>query len=346
MFRKAILVSEVVKVTDITGIREHKTLKGEVLSPVFYEAVKEYHDFLANASFESARTFVLSQESTQEVIDRIQTLAIKLNGNVLPEDLTILPKELYSSLLKEDFKQIILATSLPPEGSQSRENYDSLFKEFTHHVTRMLANAYRLPTNLNSNSYNIQTTLELVEPRKQVEKKLSRLLAVKRTNIFLVFLSSYATVVGSLSLLSDPYLWVYGGMMGVIFGGVSTVMVISSAELKENKKGALGFVWGIGSNKFKETKLNFKEHVKPQLASMESYLLQEGSAVEELFTVQRKETLVLGKSSKPLSGLQKRIAEGKADPISNREREQLEEIRAIYKKRFGRDIEEALSSVK
>ena len=98
-------MSEVVKVTDITGVREYKTLKGEVLSPVFYEAVKEYHDFLATASLESAKTFIVSVESTQEVIDRVRELAIKLNGGLLPEDLTILPKELYNALLEDYFKQ-------------------------------------------------------------------------------------------------------------------------------------------------------------------------------------------------------------------------------------------------
>lgn len=312
-------MDSIVNVTDVVGAREYKTLKGKVVSPVFYEAVKEYHDFLTTASFESAKTFVLSQQSTQEVIDRIQALAIKLNGNVLPEDLTILPKELYSVLLKDEFKQIILATNLPPEGSQSRENYDALFKEFAHHVTSMLASAYRLPTNLNGNSYNIQTALELVEPRKKVEKKLSRLLAVKRANIFLMFLSSLTTVVVSLSLLTDPFVTIGAGTMGAILGGIPTIMFIDMAELKENKKGALGFVWRIGNNKFKAIKLNFKNYVKPQLASMESYLLQEGSAVDELLTVRRKEPLVLEQSSKPLSGLQKRIAEGKADPISARE---------------------------
>jgi hypothetical protein len=35
--------------------------------------------------------------------------------------------------------------------------------------------------------------------------------------------------------------------------------------------------------------------------------------------------------------LQRRIAEGKADPISDRERAQLQEIRAIYVRRFGKD---------
>jgi hypothetical protein len=35
------------------------------------------------------------------------------------------------------------------------------------------------------------------------------------------------------------------------------------------------------------------------------------------------------------SGLQRRIAEGKADPISDLERAQLQELRAIYKERFG-----------
>lgn len=37
-------------------------------------------------------------------------------------------------------------------------------------------------------------------------------------------------------------------------------------------------------------------------------------------------------------GLQKRIAAGAADPISNREREQLEEIRQIGIRRFGLDL--------
>ncbi|UVG35286.1 membrane protein [Microbacterium phage Cece] len=36
-----------------------------------------------------------------------------------------------------------------------------------------------------------------------------------------------------------------------------------------------------------------------------------------------------------LSGLQRRIAEGKADPISDREREQWEELRQSYIRRFS-----------
>lgn len=38
-----------------------------------------------------------------------------------------------------------------------------------------------------------------------------------------------------------------------------------------------------------------------------------------------------------LGNLQQRIASGQADPISDRERAQLEEIRALYIRRYGKD---------
>lgn len=38
-----------------------------------------------------------------------------------------------------------------------------------------------------------------------------------------------------------------------------------------------------------------------------------------------------------MMGLQKRIANGEADPISDREREQLEELRQDFIRRFGYD---------
>jgi hypothetical protein len=40
---------------------------------------------------------------------------------------------------------------------------------------------------------------------------------------------------------------------------------------------------------------------------------------------------------KQSSGLQRRIAEGKAEPISELERDQLRQLRAIYLRRFGKE---------
>lgn len=39
-------------------------------------------------------------------------------------------------------------------------------------------------------------------------------------------------------------------------------------------------------------------------------------------------------------GLQKRIAAGEADPISDRERQQLEELRHVFIRRFGYEPDE------
>ncbi|SEB55435.1 hypothetical protein SAMN04489806_1089 [Paramicrobacterium humi] len=44
----------------------------------------------------------------------------------------------------------------------------------------------------------------------------------------------------------------------------------------------------------------------------------------------------MGKVKQP-SGLQRRIAEGKAEPISELEREQLQQLRKIYVRRFGKE---------
>lgn len=38
-----------------------------------------------------------------------------------------------------------------------------------------------------------------------------------------------------------------------------------------------------------------------------------------------------------MSSLQRRIAEGKAEPISDLEREQLRQLRTIYVRRFGKE---------
>ncbi|WP_404473444.1 hypothetical protein [Microbacterium aerolatum] len=42
---------------------------------------------------------------------------------------------------------------------------------------------------------------------------------------------------------------------------------------------------------------------------------------------------------KQSSSLQRRIAEGKAEPISDLEREQLQQLRAIYVRRFGKELD-------
>ncbi len=47
------------------------------------------------------------------------------------------------------------------------------------------------------------------------------------------------------------------------------------------------------------------------------------------------EVVSMGKM-KQSSSLQRRIAEGKAEPISELEREQLQQLRAIYVRRFGK----------
>ncbi|MDP9696135.1 UNVERIFIED_ORG: hypothetical protein J2X79_003714 [Arthrobacter globiformis] len=41
--------------------------------------------------------------------------------------------------------------------------------------------------------------------------------------------------------------------------------------------------------------------------------------------------------SKKVGSLQRRIAAGKAEPISDRERAQLEELRQVYIRRFGKE---------
>lgn len=43
------------------------------------------------------------------------------------------------------------------------------------------------------------------------------------------------------------------------------------------------------------------------------------------------------KMTKRASGLQRRIAAGKAEPISERERAQLQELREAYVRRFGKE---------
>lgn len=47
--------------------------------------------------------------------------------------------------------------------------------------------------------------------------------------------------------------------------------------------------------------------------------------------------IVIGEIMKTTSSLQRRIAEGKAEPISDREREQLQELRKMYVHRFGKE---------
>ena len=45
-----------------------------------------------------------------------------------------------------------------------------------------------------------------------------------------------------------------------------------------------------------------------------------------------------------VSSLQRRIKAGEADPISDREREQLEEIRQVYIRRFGKEPDARVST--
>ncbi|MGP6206237.1 hypothetical protein ACQVDU_14975 [Microbacterium sp. F2] len=45
----------------------------------------------------------------------------------------------------------------------------------------------------------------------------------------------------------------------------------------------------------------------------------------------------MGEVTKKASSLQRRIAAGKAEPISDRERAQLQELRQVYVRRFGKE---------
>ena len=49
------------------------------------------------------------------------------------------------------------------------------------------------------------------------------------------------------------------------------------------------------------------------------------------------EVATVGEVTKKASSLQRRIAAGKAEPISDRERAQLQELRQAYSRRFGKD---------
>jgi hypothetical protein len=49
------------------------------------------------------------------------------------------------------------------------------------------------------------------------------------------------------------------------------------------------------------------------------------------------EVVAVAPVSRGTSDLQRRIAEGRAEPISDRERAQLREMREIYVRRFGRE---------
>ena len=49
------------------------------------------------------------------------------------------------------------------------------------------------------------------------------------------------------------------------------------------------------------------------------------------------EVATVGEVTKKAGSLQHRIAAGKAEPISDRERAQLQELRQVYVRRFGKD---------
>lgn len=286
-------MSAIVKITDVTGVREYKTLKGYDLSPVFHPAVAEYHDFLLDADYEKAKSFFVSSEATEKVIENVQVLIVALNNGVLPDDLTVLPVDLYNELDKEVYGDLFLADVLPPEGSQKRVMYNIKFKKFQEKVTFYLSDRFFLPTNivlkfwdLDYNAeYNMGTVFGLNEV--STKKALADGHAVRNIKHATIFpIPVIFAVVGVNVLIPNMAALGFGGfwvgmlnITGVIAGGVIGGLANAFTKFKfEN--GKTFFKWGYRRNVLENNVQNFNMLLQPYLRSMEEYLKLEGDVID------------------------------------------------------------------
>lgn len=290
-FRKVILVSEVVKVTDIIGVREHKTLKGQTLFPVFYEAVEEYHNVLAAGDFNTMFNFLTSEETANKVATNIRNLAMKLNNGVLPDNLDVLPLSLYETFTKEQH-QVILTVTVPLEGSKKRQNYDSGFLSLRKTISKTLAHAYHLPINSNKQTKLIEKMLEFSGQSSQTAvKSVKNILGLRLMNVYLIYIASFGTFVTTALALQQPAIVFVASLIGFLGLVPATIMgpsVNDSVSLKKNK--TVSFSWGACKKLLQSTVSEYGTLIKPSLASMEGLLLQESSLVDDLIIVQENKT--------------------------------------------------------
>lgn len=290
-FRKVILVSEVVKVTDIIGVREHKTLKGQTLSPVFYEAVEEYHNVLATGDFNTMVNFLTSEETANKVATNIRNLAMKLNNGVLPDNLDVLPLSLYETFTKEQH-QVILTVTVPLEGSKKRQNYDSGFLSLRKTISKTLAHAYHLPINSNKQTELIEKMLEFSGQSSQTAvKSVKNILGLRLMNVYLIYIASFGTFVTTALALQQPAIVFVASLIGFLGLVPATILgsaVNDSVSLKKNK--TVSFSWGAYKKLLQSTVSEYGTLIKPSLASMEGFLLQESSLVDDLIIVQENKT--------------------------------------------------------
>ncbi len=263
-------------VEQVTGSLPYKTLKSNELSPVFYEAVQEYHDVLADGNLDVLLAFVVSEESALKVADNVYQLAVKLNNGKEPSSLDVLPLDLHDSFTKAQ-RDFILMRELPAAGSKRRKVYDDVLRSFRTTVSDLVAGAYGLPS---SADYKDETTISrLFEftglTGEEARKKTRMLTFIKRiSNIALIV----AGIAGFVSIFVFLQFWL-GALMFSTFGLVgllvSMIFITTEVEAELNSKNYVSNTFRLFKKRFDSMSEQYGTFIKPYLASMESYLLQE-----------------------------------------------------------------------
>ena len=263
-------------VEEVVGSLPYKTLKGNKLSPVFYEAVQEYHDALAVGNLDKLLSFVVSKNAALKVADNVYQLAVKLNNGAVPDSLDVLPLDLHDSFTEEQ-RDFILMRELPAVGSKRRAVYDDTLDYFRERVTDLVARAYRLPSA--ADERNEVTVARLFEftglTAQQVGKRILMLGLVKRA---VAIVSTLAIILGAVSIFFLLQFW-FGVVMVAGFGSVSFIIIaiaiFEGDEVCLNSKNRVSGALGLFKKQFSSMDEKYGKFVKPYLASMESYLLQE-----------------------------------------------------------------------
>lgn len=263
-------------VEQVTGSLPYKTLKSNELSPVFYEAVQEYHDVLADGNLDVLLAFVVSEESALKVADNVYQLAVKLNNGKEPSSLDVLPLDLHDSFTKAQ-RDFILMRELPAAGSKRRKVYDDVLRSFRTTVSDLVAGAYGLPSSADyKDEGTISRLLEFTGlTAKESDKKARTLTLVKRVAYEALLIGITVSVVGIFALFQLWFAVVGAFIFGLVALLAGSIVITTEVEAELNSKNYVSNTFRLFKKRFDSMSEQYGTFIKPYLASMESYLLQE-----------------------------------------------------------------------
>jgi len=275
--------------TDVTDEVPYKTLKDVELLSAFYKAVEEYRYVLANGNFDKAYHFMVSRDAAEDVAAKLYELAVKRSGNKrvrFEDDLKVLPADIYQTLGFKNRWFIVNNhySKKPVAGSQTWKEYDESLSDFRLWISEVVAHSYGLPNRsfgtVNSRFHNAASIFSFTgDSDKTAKTKVFGLNIVK--NAFLAFLFlSVATPVFMIAVqVFSPPLIALITVLFLVVGGLVAINLVEGLGgwryplFKSSSR--LFLTFGVFRGALQDARKNFGVHVKPYLASMDSFLLQE-----------------------------------------------------------------------